>query len=90
MAARTTYAAGWRLYPLSVVGHHVQGSMAAVAATVATPASITVAIIWTALYIAYQGLSVLRKEDSPGLDIADYLAGFGAGLAGLAILSNLI
>ena len=47
------------------------------------PTGVIVAgVVWTGMYLAYQGLSVLRKEDSPGLDVADYMA--GAGLVALA------
>ena len=85
-AARTSYLEGWRLYPLSMVGHHAQGAGIAYAAWQGTAPLIAMAGLWTTLYIAYQALSVLRKNDSPGLDIVDLMAGFAACVAVLAVL----
>ena len=79
---RTGWIQGVRLYPLCMAGHIAQGALAAAGVVHGGVTGIALASTWTALYIAYQGLSVLRKEDSPGLDIADYMAGFGLGLAG--------
>ena len=87
-AGRKTYLEGWRLYPLSMAGHHVQGAAAGAGAITGSPGLVATAALWTALYVAYQGLSVLRKADSPGLDIADYLAGFGAGVAGALVIAH--
>lgn len=81
---RTTYAEGWSLYPLSMIGHHAQGALAGVAVVHGTAQTLTAAALWTALYLAYQGLSVLRKKDSPGLDIVDYMAGLLGGGIGTA------
>ena len=81
---RTTYIQGWSLYPFSALGHHLQGTAAALAILCGITPVMVVAVIWTLLYVAYQGLSVLRKADSPGLDIADYLAGFAFGCTGYA------
>ena len=64
-----------------MAGHHAQGAAVGAAATTGHPGAVAVAALWTGLYVAYQGLSVLRKSDSPGLDIADFLVGFGAGVA---------
>lgn len=90
-AARTSYAQGWKLYPFSMAGHHLQGAAAAVAVIyVATTPAIVAALVWTGLYVAYQGLSVLRKSDSPGLDIADYMAGFVVGTAGAVAVPMLV
>lgn len=89
MAKRTSFLQGFRLYPLCMAGHVGQGAAAAIAIVHGGTVGMVAASVWTALYIAYQGLSVLRKEDSPGLDIADYLAGFGIGIAG-AVLWGLI
>lgn len=80
--ARISYAQGFRLYPLSMAGHIAQGAGAAVAVMHGGIEGIVLGSTWTALYVAYQGLSVLRKSDSPGLDIADYLTGYGVGIAG--------
>ena len=77
---RTSYMGGWKMYRLCMVGHHLQGAAVAIAALSGTANVIAGAALWTALYMAYQGLSVLRKQDSPGLDIADFMAGFGLGL----------
>ena len=82
MKRRETYAQGFRLYPVSFLGHHVQGAGAAVAVLAGGPGAQIAAAIWTLLYIAYQGLTVIRKGDSAGLDVADYVAGFGVGIAG--------
>lgn len=81
---RTSYAQGWKLYPFSMAGHHAQGAAVPAAVHTGDAGMIAGAAIWTGLYIAYQGLSVLRKQDSPGLDIADFLAGFAAGAIGVA------
>ena len=82
MAKRTTYAEGWELYPFSAAGHHVQGAIVMAAVLEGPPEAIVAGALWTGLYIAYQALSVLRKEDSPGLDIADFMAGAGVGIVG--------
>ena len=52
------------------------------------PPLVALAALWTALYVAYQGLSVLRKNDSPGLDIADFMAGFAVGVAAAVVLET--
>ena len=89
MAKRTSYLQGFWLYPLCMAGHIGQGAVAAAAIVHGTTPGMVAGSVWTALYIAYQGLSVLRKEDSPGLDIADYMTGFGIGV-GLAVLWGLV
>ena len=84
---RQSYKQGWDLYPKSMVFHHVQGTVAMMAILLAhlipamTFSIITVAGLWTALYIAYQGYSVIRKKDAAGLDIKDYMTGSGIGVA---------
>ena len=78
---RTSYKQGWKLYPLEFVGHHIQGAICASLILTGVAAFMLVAGLWTLLYIAYQGLSVIRKGDSAGLDVADFLAGFWVGLA---------
>ena len=82
MAKRQSYAEGARLYPASFIGHHVQGAGAAVATLAGDANAIVAAAIWSGLYVAYQGLTVIRKGDSAGLDVADYVAGFGVGIVG--------
>ena len=84
--ARTSYLQGWRLYPFSVIGHHAQGVGVAWVMYQGTGPLIALAASWTLLYVAYQGLSVLRKNDSPGLDIADFMAGFLVGAVIVAAL----
>ena len=82
---RTTYAEGWRLYPWSMAGHHVQGFIASVF-MLSSAFSLNV---WGTglliLYVAYQATSVLRKKDSPGLDIADFMVGYFVGGVAFAI-----
>ena len=77
---RGTYTEGWSLYPVCCLGHHVQGAIAAVAIALGSPGPFAAAIVWTVLFIAYQGLTWLRKRDSAGLDLSDYMVGFGLGL----------
>lgn len=86
---RQTYAQGWTLYPMCALGHHVQGAIAAAAILLGSWNVVVLACVWTALYVAYQGLSVLRKSDSPGLDINDYIAGAGVGIALAALYAAL-
>ena len=86
--ARATYLQGWRLYPVSMTGHHAQGAAVAWAAYQGTAPLIALSALWAALYVAYQGLSVLRKNDSPGLDIADFMAGFAVGVAVAVVLET--
>lgn len=85
MAKRTTYLEGWKLYPVSAFGHHVQGTLVSLGIVLAPINIVIIALFWTVLYISYQGLSVLRKEDSPGLDIADFMVGAGIGIFGSLI-----
>ena len=82
---RSFYFEGFRLYPFQVAGHMLQGAGAALGAMFFGVQGMVLAGIWTALYIAYQGLSVLRKSDSPGLDIADYMLGMSIGMAAGAV-----
>ena len=82
---RTSYVQGATMYPACFAGHHIQGAGAAaaiVAPAVPDPQYIAASCSWTVIYIAYQGLSLPRKQDSPGLDIADYMMGFGLGIVG--------
>ena len=57
--------------------HHVQGSLAALAILEGTLAQLVGGMIWTVLYIAYQWLTQKRKQDAAGLDVLDYMVGFG-------------
>ena len=84
---RKSYLEGWRLYPWCMAGHHAEGALVGIFAMTGAANLVAVAALSTALYIAYQGLSVLRKQDSPGLDIADFMVGFGGGVAGSVLLS---
>lgn len=86
MKQRTSYLGGWKLYPFSMIGHHVQGFVVAFAVLSGVMNVTIAAILWTALYAAYQGLSVLRKKDSAGLDIADFIVGFGIGIVAYMIM----
>ena len=87
---RTSYVQGWKLYFFCALGHHVQGAVAAVAILNGSLAQLVAAVVWTGLYIAYQALTRIRKQDAAGLDVADYLAGFGAGAAGSFLYGWLI
>lgn len=86
---RQTYFQGWRLYPLCCLGHHMQGAVVAAVLLTGSMNNIITAMFWAVLYIAYQGLSVLRKEDSPGLDIADFMMGAGAGIV-IVVLAGML
>ena len=86
MTPRKTYLQGWTLYPVEAFTHHVQGAAAGLLAATGQPGMIALASIWTALYLAYQALTYLRKSDSPGLDVTDYMMGFGiAGAISVAV-----
>ena len=75
---RTRYIEGWTLYPAEAFGHHVQGAIVAGLIFIgSTTACMVAAILWTFLYVSYQGLSVIRKKDSAGLDVMDFMVGFG-------------
>ena len=75
---RQSYWQGSVLYPWSMVWHHVQGALAAFAILEAPLFSQLVGgVIWTVLYIAYQWLTQKRKHDAAGLDVLDYMVGFG-------------
>lgn len=75
---RSKYVEGWRQYPKSAFGHHVQGAFAGLlTCVVKTPEALVVAGILALSYIAYQGLSVIKKKDAAGLDVMDFLVGFG-------------
>ena len=79
---RTSYIEGIKLFPVEFVGHHAQGAGAAVATLAGGANEIAAAAVWTGLYVAYQALTRIRKGDAAGLDVADYIAGFGAGIVG--------
>ena len=75
---RKTYLDGWGLYPMEALGHHWQGFAAGYAILGGLGTEYIVAgVLWATLYVAYQGLSVIRKKDSAGLDVMDFMVGFG-------------
>ena len=84
---RKTYADAVKLYPGCMLGHHVQGFLVAGLCAIGSPTYLVTAGLWTALYIAYQGLSVIRKHDSAGLDCMDFMVGLGAGTVVMGVLS---
>ena len=85
---RQTYTQGWAQYPAECAGHHIQGGLAGLSAFwIASPQGIALAALWTVLYVAYQGLSMVRKGDSAGLDVMDYMVGFGVAAGGVAFVS---
>ena len=78
---RTTYLGGWSLYPVEALNHHMQGFWMAVITLLSDSIGwIVFASLWTLLYIAYQGLSLVRKRDSAGLDVMDFMVGALIGL----------
>ena len=78
---RTTYWGGWNIYPGAAWSHHVQGAGVVVAIFEgATHQWITVAVLWTLAYIAYQGFSQRRKEDAAGLDVMDFMVGMAIAI----------
>lgn len=83
---RETYAQGWRLYPASFIGHHIQGALAMGAILSGATEYMVAGCVWTAVYISYQSESRHRKQDSPGLDIADYISGAGIGIVAVEAL----
>ena len=84
---RMTYLDGARLYPWCFAGHHLQGMWCGVLVyfDLWLPA-----LLWTLLFVAYQGLSVIRKGDSAGLDVMDFMAGLGVSATVAHILGGLI
>ena len=79
---RTNYLEGWKIYPAEAFGHHVQGFLVSLA-IVHGPDWRWVfgAGLWAILYVAYQGLSVIRKRDSAGLDVMDLMTGMVIAMA---------
>ena len=73
---RQTYLDGWRLFPWSCLGHHALGAVCGILVATGEVHLMAAGIVTMALYVAYQGLSVIRKKDSAGLDAADALYGF--------------
>lgn len=86
---RHNYLEGWKIYPKEAFGHHVQGAIAGVLLFMGVP-FLAASVLWTIMYIAYQGFSLIRKGDSAGLDVADFLVGFWAGLLGGTIYAGII
>jgi len=77
---RNSYFEGWKLYFWSALGHHAQGAATAIALMTQDAGGIAAACVLTFLYVAYQSLTLIRKGDSAGLDVADFIAGFLVGL----------
>ncbi|MCY4258802.1 MAG: hypothetical protein OXC91_00875 [Rhodobacteraceae bacterium] len=77
---RTSYRQGWKLYPFEFLGHHIQGAICGFLILTGAAALMLAAAVWALLYVAYQGLSVIRKGDSAGLDVADFLVGLWLGI----------
>ena len=78
---RMTYLDGWRLYKSAFIQHHIQGWLAGGAILFGETQQMYFGLMWTFLYVAYQALSYLRKQDSPSLDITDYMVGMGIAYA---------
>lgn len=66
------------MYPWCALGHHFQGFL--VGAGLLFFDKIVVACLWSFLYVSYQALSVIRKKDSAGLDVADFVVGLGIAI----------
>ena len=89
---RHTYAEGWRYYPKPCAGHHAQGAAAvgflnlgvALWSVEAILAGFAGSLFMVIFYIAYQGLSMIRKGDSGGLDCMDAYVGGALSLLVLA------
>ena len=82
---RKTYREGWKLYRDAMLSHHAQGASAAGMILWMEVQWQFFGMIWAILYISYQALSVLRKQDSAGLDVLDFMVGAGltASIIGL-------
>lgn len=78
---RQRYGDGWLDHTLSTAGHHIQGVIAGGMLAFGDWRLAAIAITWAALYVAYQGLSVIRKKDSAGLDTSDFMVGMAVTLA---------
>ena len=77
---RKTYFEGMKLYPGRMLNHHLQGLVACLLILGSSTSYMVLGVTWTVLYISYQGLSMVRKKDSAGLDVMDYMVGFLGGL----------
>lgn len=81
MKQRESYLEAWTLYRWCFIGHHIQGAIVAcLILTNYVPWMVT-GCVWVFLYACYQGFSVIRKRDSAGLDISDFMAGYAIGVA---------
>ena len=78
---RQSYRQGWDLYPWSMAGHHVQGALSSAGIFSGNEDLANSGLAWCFMYVAYQGLSVIRKKDSAGLDVLDFMVGFGIVVA---------
>ena len=75
MTQRQSYSEGISLYPLSFIGHHVQGAIVAGVLLAAPAVWHPVAWLLAGTYVAYQWLTQKRKNDSAGLDVLDFIVG---------------
>ena len=79
MSKRKTYIDGWKMYPWCCLGHHVQGAAVIGCILYGSVPVMVAGAVWMALYVSYQGLSMVRKKDSAGLDVSDFMAGIILG-----------
>ena len=70
---------GLELFPASVAGHVVQGVAIGALVVSGDLGLMAWGILWFLGYIAYQGLSMVRKGDSAGLDVMDAIIGLPLG-----------
>ena len=79
---RLSYLDGWRQFPQSCLGHHLQGVAVGVLIGSGEPALMMAGGLYALGYFAYQFGSAWRKDvtgkiDSPGLDVIDLTAPAG-------------
>ena len=74
MNGRNTYLDGIKCYPWCMAGHHAQGMLCG---AFLFNGQWALSLLWAMLYVSYQGLSVIRKKDSAGLDVMDFMVGLG-------------
>ena len=72
---RRTYLDGWKRFPLSCLGHHIQGVICGIHIALGDMLAVA-ALVYILGYVCYQFGSAWRKDvtgkiDSPGLDVID-------------------